>query len=64
MGSVSTFLPEKYLIPDDSIGNLSKSIVKIFNEKNLYDIDQKSLKSKYTWSNVIKNYERVYKDIL
>jgi len=64
VGSVSTFLPDKYLIPDDSIDNLSKSIVKIFNEKTLYDINENSLKSKYTWSNVIKNYERVYKDIL
>ncbi len=64
MGSVSKFLPDKYLIPDDSIDNLSKSIVKIFNEKTLYDINENSLKSKYTWSNVIKNYERVYKDNL
>ncbi len=63
VGSVNTFLPEEYIIPDDSIDNLSSYIVKIFKE-NSYNIDVDDLKLKYTWSNVIKNYERIYKDNL
>ena len=63
VGSISTFLPKEYVIPDDSVDSLSKYIFKIFNE-SFYDIDKKELESKYTWLNVIQNYERVYKDYI
>ena len=61
VGSVSTFLPKEYLIPDNSVNNLFNYIVKIFKE-NSYNINTVDLESKYNWSNVIQNYERVYKD--
>lgn len=61
VGSVNTFLPEQYVIPDNSIDNLSKYMKKIFKE-NSYEIDVEYLKSKYSWLNVIKNYEKIYKD--
>lgn len=63
VGSVKTFLPEKYLIPDDSVNNLSKYIVKIIEEKK-YEIDVEELKLRFTWSNVINNYEKSYENNL
>lgn len=63
VGSVKTFLPEKYIIPNDSIENLQNYILKIINEKK-YDIDKEKLKLKFTWSNVIDNYEKTYKNNL
>lgn len=63
VGSIKTFLPEKYLIPNDSINNLSKYIVKIIEEKN-YEIDVEQLKLRFTWSNVINNYEKSYENNL
>lgn len=59
VGSVSTFLPSKYLIPNDSIDNLYKYMVEIIGE-DIYEINTDQLKSKFTWSNVIHNYERAY----
>lgn len=63
VGSVSTFLPKKYIIPDDSIANISNHLLKIVKSKK-YDIDLKKLKIKYTWLNVIKIYENEYKNLL
>lgn len=63
VGSVSTFLPKKYIIPNDSVKNISDYLLKIIMSEN-YDIDLKKLKSKYTWLNVIKIYVNEYKYIL
>ena len=63
VGSVNTFLPEKYVIPDDSILNLSKHLLKIVKSEE-YQINLHDLKDRYTWSNVIKIYEFEYKNLL
>lgn len=59
VGSVSTFLPDRYVIPDDSVENLYKYLVKIIEEDN-YEINTSKLKVRYTWPNVIDNYGEAY----
>jgi len=63
VGSVSTFLPSKYIIPNESVDNLYEYLVKIIEEK-VYEINIDELKLKYTWSNVITNYETAYRNHL
>ena len=59
VGSVKTLLPDKYLIPNDSVNNLIKYMKKIIHEDN-YHIDKEKLKSIYTWPNVIDKYKKTY----
>lgn len=63
VGSVSTFLPKKYIIPDNSISNISDYMSKILKSKT-YDISLGQLKAKYTWYNVINIYKNEYESIL
>ena len=61
VGSVKTFLPEKYVIPNDSVDNLKTFIIKIIKEKN-YELNIEELKIRYTWENVIKEYKKSYEN--
>ena len=61
VGSVNTFLPKEYIIPNNSIYNLHRYIIKIIKEDN-YRINKEELKSKYTWLNVIKSYKETYEN--
>jgi glycosyltransferase involved in cell wall biosynthesis len=63
VGSVSTFLPEKYIIPDDSIANISNYLLSI-TKPDEYSVDLNELKVKYTWLKVIEIYANEYKNIL
>jgi glycosyltransferase involved in cell wall biosynthesis len=63
VGSVSTFLPKKYIIPNDSVDNLYGYIIKIIKEKD-YEINIDELKFKYTWLNVTKKYETAYSNYI
>ena len=63
VGSVSTFLPPKYIIPNELVDNLYEYLIKIIQEKD-YEINIDELKLKYTWSNVTKEYETAYRNYL
>jgi len=59
VGSVSTFLPKEYVIPNNSITALTKYIIKVINKKK-YEIDTIELKTRYTWENVTNIYHEAY----
>jgi len=59
VGSVSTFLPKEYVIPNNSIAALTKHITKVINNKN-YEINTVELKTRYSWKNVINIYNEAY----
>ncbi len=59
VGSVSTFLPEDYLIPDNSPKKINKYLNKI-KKLTDYKIDILKLRKEYTWQNVILKYKMAY----
>ena len=63
VGSVSTFLPKEYIIPNNTTQNLEKHLINIIKLKK-YNVDINDLREKFTWSNVIDKYEKTYKNHL
>ena len=61
VGSVKTFLPEEYVIPNNSVANLHCYIEKIIKEDNFL-VNEEELKSRYTWLNIIKSYREEYEN--